>query len=100
HDALPIFPGRRAIEQRFVRNTAPEKERQARRELEIRDGAQRAGRERRRIALETKDELRRCEHALERCLDAAFESAPLAPCGVELEQRVEIALRLLAAISE
>src|SRR5687768_16766313 len=80
----------RKLEQLVVRNAAPQEERQARRELEIADAVDAAGRNVRRLFLDAVDEARRDEHAGQRDLNAGLEVPRRAPLPVKRHQRVEV----------
>ncbi len=79
-------PAAAAFEQLVVRNAAPEKERQARGQLQIADAIRRARRGVGRFVLDAKQELRTHEHAFERPLNAPIESAFGSAGGVEGQQ--------------
>ncbi len=77
---LALEPGgvaKRALARRrqqlFVRDAAPEKERQPRRQLDVADAVDAARRRIRRILLDAKDKLRAREDQLQRALNAALE---------------------------
>ncbi len=90
--------GRRHAQQLIVRDAAPQEERQPRRELEVADAIDRAGRNVRRIALDAERELRAGQNPLQRRLHARVECALLAAKHVEVVQPFEIARCNLAAI--
>ena len=81
------------VEQLVVRNAAPQEERQPRRELDVAQPMDGAGRDVRRILLDAEQEVRDRQHALERALDAAVEAAAGASLVVERQQRVDVVLR-------
>ena len=83
--------GRSGFEQLVVRNAAPEKEGEARCELEVGDPIDAGDRDVGRLALESIQKLGIDEQPRQRILDAAFEIAAFdAPDSIELEQAVEL----------
>ncbi len=87
HRRIVELAGGREREQLVVRDAAPEKERQARRELEIADPVDGADRDVGGVALEPIEESRIDEQPRQRVLDADLEIAAfLAPEPIELQQ--------------
>src|SRR4029450_8016370 len=77
---------------RLVRTAAPEKERQPRCELEIRDQKRLPGLRAFRVLLDAKHESRIGEYRVERSLYSGVEGALPAPGTVESEQRIDVAV--------
>ena len=75
HGRLVEFAGNRHAQQLIVRNAAPEKERQPRRQLEIAHAIRCVGRHAGRIGFEPEDEMRAHQHARHRQFDAGVEAA-------------------------
>ena len=76
---LPEIPARCGIEQRVIRDAAPEEERQTRGKLEVADAIRRLRRQTVRIALGAEKKLATHEHRTERGLDAGVEISALLP---------------------
>src|SRR5205823_4621916 len=89
---VPEPPFARAVEQPVIRNTAPQKEREPRSQLQIADRMNGARLRLRAIPFRAKYEVRARESSLQRKLDPAFEAA-VAPAGfIELQRAVQILL--------
>src|SRR5262249_3919426 len=86
------------LQQLVVGNRAPQKEREARRELEVADAVHRSRREAGWIVFDAERELRAREEPLQSRLNPGFEASLLAPHFVELVQSREVAVRHVAAI--
>src|SRR5690349_19396745 len=89
--------GTRGSNQFIIRNTAPEEEREARRELEIADAIDRSGHCVDWIPLDAERELCAGEETLQRQLHAALEVASPATRLIERHQPCDVVRGLLAA---
>ena len=78
------------VEKLVVRDTAPEEERQARRQLEVADAVVGVRRRARRVPLDAEEELRADQQPADRHLDAGVEAAAVAAALVEVDQTVHV----------
>ena len=86
------FAPPREVEQLVVRDTAPQKEGQARREREVAHGTASARHHTHRVALDSKDELRVGQHPLQRKLQPSLEAIRTPAILEETEQRLDVVL--------
>ena len=82
----------REVEQLAVRDTAPQKKGQSRREREVAHVIAGARRHTHRVALDPEDELGVGQHPLQRKLNAGLETVGTPAILVETEQRLDVAL--------
>src|SRR5262249_11279042 len=87
HGRIGQFALYSQIEQFVVRNAAPQKERETRRQLEIGEAVRRTSDDVGRLALDPEHEARRGENSPEAVLDASVEAAFFPSRAIETHQR-------------
>ncbi len=90
HLGLAQLAALRQVEQLVVRDAAPEEERQARGELDVRDAVGRVRRDAGRVGLDAEEELRVHQHRAQGHLDPRVEVPLRAGTPVQLHRLLEV----------
>ncbi len=92
HRRLMQFPADRQVQQRVVRNAAPQKERQSRSQLDIGNTIDGTGSGAGGIGLDAEQKIGAHQHALQRGANPVVESSGRASAFIEGEQRLHVVI--------